>query len=561
MKLFPSILVAFLTCNGAVAQFNGDNNCSPGVYGGGIVPFLNPDLARSTFRFTAFRPDGSGLNCTGCLINQLVDGQPRQYFITARHCIYAGTNGAGFLVPLDRFTFAFNFQSNNGNNDFVPPISLAARTLGNRGEYPEFRYAFESPVRLQYESTSVLNSGFGVDIAMLEILRPIPPHFNVAYAGWKSDQLLGPLGVFNAPMRVIHHPRRDTKRYSETFAVAKTDNPVSYTCRKITKAIDAVFNFFGLTTITETVCGYVDIPQYIVPLMTTGSISGGSSGSPFFTNGSRLFGVTSAALGGDCVNLFPAFGKFLTAFANRQVREPLNPNYNISANLFGIDGRSSVCYTDNPLRLSGNYFPARDYQPDNRIVIRARQNIVAGAIAGSPNAFARFNAAGTGIVPPAGTSLEEGFLRIYTGADFTFTADESIRLVDGFQVQAGAAFSARIQSCAFFATSQPTLPATTESIPPVLSAAEQSESSVLTVSPNPNRGLIDVTYQVRQPGSVSVRLLGVDGKLLQLLTESAEKEPGTYSFQATITGQPTGVYLVELQTQTDKVARRIIIQE
>jgi hypothetical protein len=561
-KILETLFVLLFASSSVMAQFDGDNGCSPGVFSGGLVPAINGDQIRSTFQFTVLRADGTGKNCTGSLINQLVDGQPRQYFITARHCIHEGTNGAGPLMPLNRFRFAFNFQSNNGDNGNVPPIVFPV--FGNRGPYPRFRYAFESPVRYQYESTALFNGGFGVDIAMLEILRPIPPHFNVAYAGWKSDALLGPSGVFNAPMRVVHHPRSDAKKYAETFAVSKTEDGVAENCRLITRGIDAFLNWLGIKSITETVCGWVDIPQYVVPVMTTGAISAGSSGSPFFTNGNRLFAITSATLSeNDCVNLFPLFGKFKTAYANREVREPLNPGYNRDANLFGIDGRSAVCYDANPLRLSGNYFPARDYQPNNQVIIRAGRTIEAGAIAGSTNAYARFDAAGTNVLNPVGTSLEEGFLRIYSGADFVFTAEESIRLVDGFQVQAGATFSARIQSCLAFVNSKPIPPTATtnESLPPVLPAAVQTESSVLSVSPNPSRGPIAGNYQVRQTGAVSVRLLNVEGKILQTVVETTHQEPGTYPFQATLAGQPQGVYLIELQTQTDKIARRVLLQE
>ena len=491
--LFLSLLC--LTPKLVSAQFGDDGNCSPGVYRPDKL--INPNLIRATFRYTI---PGVSI-CTGCLVNQLVSGRPRQFFITARHCLRTGTNGSGPLANLDNLRFVFNFQSRNGDNSTIPITRFPL--IGNQGGYPEFRYAFDSPATLIYESTGLFGSGIGIDIAMLEIVRPIPPHFNTYYAGWKADALLGSGGVLNAPMTLVHHPSGDAKKRAETSLVAQIDNRVSSGCRIITKVFDAIISVFGGKSTTETICSYVDVPQYVVPLLTSGAIRGGSSGSPFFTNGNRLFGVTSLAIG-ECVDIGATFGKFRNAYANREMRDALNPSYNVSANLFGIDGRAVGCYSDNPLRLSGNYFPARDYQTNPQQVISAAINIEAGTVPGSGNAYARFDPTGTFVNPPAGNSLEEGFLRIYNGADFVFTAGQTIRLLPGFTVDAGASFTARIQGCnanaRVGAVDSLVQQAGVTALPPVTPAEE--EPADLVVSPNPGAGLVRCQYVVRQPGAV-----------------------------------------------------------
>ena len=142
------VLIHWLLClsKDGYAQFIGsDLNCSPGVYDGRYSAL--DAQKRAVFRYST--PAGQ---CTGCLVNQQVNGKPRQFFLTARHCIYGGRYGEGDLVSLNDFRFQFNFQSPNGNNDNVP---LGGPFLqSNRGPRDEnFRYGFHSSVNLIYVST------------------------------------------------------------------------------------------------------------------------------------------------------------------------------------------------------------------------------------------------------------------------------------------------------------------------------------------------------------------------------------------------------------------------
>ncbi len=365
-------------------------------------------------------------------------------------------------MNLDNFQFFFNFQSPDGSNNSVP-LGLPL-IQGNRGEtYPDLRYGLESSVSLVYVST-VLRLGPlvpGIDMALLEINQPIPPHFNVHYAGWKSDALLGVGGILNAPMRMFHHPAGDAKKYAETLYIGKTDNVVASYCRTVTKVFDAIIRLFGGKSVTEVICDFVDVPQYEIPALTRGAIRGGTSGSPWFASSGRVFGVLSADLlepvNGNCVNIgLITAGKFRNAYATRNMREALNPNYNSGANLFGIDGRDIGCYPDNPLRLSGDYYPARQYQPNGLIIISAQNNIEAGRVDSDGNAnisgYVDYTGANNTAVRFAATQqnpfgVEERRLRIYDGADFEFRAGGVIRLLDGFSVDRGASFTARIQAC------------------------------------------------------------------------------------------------------------------
>jgi hypothetical protein len=555
------------------AQFNRDGNCNPGVYlGFPTVPApFDYSLVRSTLAFAPVDNQGRRQGrCTGALVNQVIGGKPRQLFLTARHCIRSGTNGSGPLVSFDNMQFVFNFQSRNGDNGVIPDETTPF-VMSNRGEFNQarFRYGFESSVGLIYESTGLLNSGFGIDIALLEIYRPIPPHFNVYYAGWKTDELLGLNGIANAPMTVLHHPRQDTKKRAATAAVLKLRNPVAVSCRFVTRVIDTIIRIFGGRSMTESVCTWVDIPQYVVPVMTTGRISGGSSGSPFFTNGGRLFGVLSASPEqfGDCNDLAITFGKFQNAYASRQVRDHLNPNYNIIANLTGWHGRDVGCYPDNPLRLSGEYFPARDYQPFNAVEISAEQNIEAGQTdvdqdGNNTSSYIDYN--GVGQAVPAQLRLEERRLRVYNGADFTFSAGQRIRLLPGFTADAGSTFTARIKDCGFASFGRQAAP--DESGASLLASVvlptpteQLEEKPMLKLSPNPTGDDLVCEYWVRQPGAVEVNVFSEEGKAVTKLHEAVDQQPGPYRIERNIRDLEAGVYIVQLKSQNHTESKRLLV--
>jgi len=224
------------------AQFGRDNDCSPAIYS---QPFaLTGDIpVRATFRYQA-----AGSFCTGVLVNQQTDDQNlRQLFVTARHCVHEGDFGQGPLVNLNNVTFNFNFQSSDGNIQNVPanqPFMVGNRAINdNANNVTVSRYVFQSPVNLVSE-TDVLVLGFGVDIALLEILTPIPAHFNVAYAGWMPYVPPGPNGSWVAPFHLVHQPAGDVKKYGEAFQLAKFDNPLNLSCRIVTRTIDTIIRIF-----------------------------------------------------------------------------------------------------------------------------------------------------------------------------------------------------------------------------------------------------------------------------------------------------------------------------
>jgi hypothetical protein len=254
----------------------------------------------------------------------------------------------------------------------------------------------------------------GGDFALCEILSPIPPHFNIYYAGWSSQSLINK--AVEAPFVDMHHPKGDIKKRAYAPVIVDGSFTITQGCRVITKVIDFLFGWIWEHRFsTEVICNYIDIPYYY-SVFTEGCTDHGSSGSALLNRNSNVVGTCSG------------FGEFFAKFPNNYlyqgVKNGLNPSNSWSVDQVGIDGRQISCYSS--LNLTGNptsddgrayYFPANHYQSDNHIKLSAA------------------------------TTITVNNTVIVDGSDYEFTAGESITLGSGFEVEAGAKATFSIAPC------------------------------------------------------------------------------------------------------------------
>jgi len=127
-------------------------------------------------------------NCTGTLINRNTsDGDLGFYFITARHCMSVdGLNNNNYIDSTKEWTFYFNYQSPDGDNNSTPEsnrgITDAESSLAPANPIITngYEYLHRSKIRLVADY-------FWGDFALCEMLTPLPPHFNVYFAGWNPS--------------------------------------------------------------------------------------------------------------------------------------------------------------------------------------------------------------------------------------------------------------------------------------------------------------------------------------------------------------------------------------
>lgn len=235
-KIIQLVLaITFLIFNKILAQsFQSSGLCQrdKNINCNNSIGFLN-DYKRAVFTYNStIRAKGTTIqqrsgNCTGTLINRYVNGdQLGYYFITANHCLEDGKflDGTEFERLLgENFIFTFNFQSPSCDDFSVPE--------NNRGEFNGVRYQHVSRVNI------IDRIEYG-DFALLRIETPIPPHFNVFYAGWSAN-----LYQFSTPYRVVHDPKADLKKLSETPFLSTL---LYQSCHWVTYSIDVLLNtLFG----------------------------------------------------------------------------------------------------------------------------------------------------------------------------------------------------------------------------------------------------------------------------------------------------------------------------
>lgn len=374
---------------------------------------VHENTKRAVFKYGYRSTDGNELNiCTGTLLNQMVNqNQIQDYFYTSWHCL----NGEDLSRT---YTFVFNYQSPDADNCSVPTTNRGC--VYQQAPSGAFGFGYE----YIHESTiTVVDHWYIGDQVLCRIDNPIPPHFNVYYAGWLPNiGLITNSLEFNAAYANfigIHHPEGDIKKISRMTYMEPQINPVATSVTIITTIINwiACHIFNNCDYNIQYIINYTEVPSYLADVYN-GTLEEGSSGSPLFNRDGRVMGslvgsVTGEIFGDNCNDVLNdvQYTKFKNFYNYDAVRNVLNPSGAGSVNNNGIGGRKRTCY-DN-LNLQGNYFPLSHYQSDNHFDLHANNDI--------------------NVVGP---------LNIFGESDYTFTAGGDINLGNNLNVDLTAEFAA-----------------------------------------------------------------------------------------------------------------------
>ncbi|GHU72118.1 hypothetical protein FACS189413_14720 [Bacteroidia bacterium] len=158
--------------------------------------------------------------CSGTLVNRNTsDGGIGFYILSARHCIDGmDTNREHYVI--------FNYQSPDANNSSTP--------TSNRGHNYAQSTSLSDTGYEYFHKTKIRIVDYFVwgDFALLELLTPVPPHYNISYAGWSPSIFSAdsnPAGIVG-----IHHPRGDIKKISGVNSFVWGETPIATGCYVVT---------------------------------------------------------------------------------------------------------------------------------------------------------------------------------------------------------------------------------------------------------------------------------------------------------------------------------------
>ncbi|HRO41878.1 MAG TPA: T9SS type A sorting domain-containing protein [Flavipsychrobacter sp.] len=440
-KIYSVILLTLLAKNSAFSQDWGDAaaNCHVNAQDNtsGYVRSYRTAPREATVKIIF----SDGGRCTGTLLNRNQDDSKLGYYLlTAHHCLTESPTSDNISVNFEQeHVLIFNYQSPDGNTTNTAPTNRADNfnilqsgedfINPNQSVTDGYEYLHRTRLRL------VRNYLVG-DFALLEILTEVPPHFNVSYAGWNPNSIYQgfpdgsvPTGQGFDKYIGIHHPGGDIKKISTTPMIIGHDHPGSVTCYTVTTIIDFLFGWIWKRKFsTQVICNPLVIPIISVPTWHAGVMEGGSSGSGLFNMNNKLIGQLSGGLDPVCnsVNYDP-YGKFRFSYIKADVKNALNPSSNTiynraTADIFGIGSRKITCYDNLDLPgasgVSGHYFPASHYQPENTILLQSKNNITTNAP-----------------------------IRVYNGADYRFKAANVIDIDDFFEAEPGSYVEMDIGNC------------------------------------------------------------------------------------------------------------------
>jgi hypothetical protein len=307
------------------------------------------EIARSVVRINGCAP------CTGTLLAQSVNNQSDLDYLllTARHCIHEdltdnGNMGLGPLCDLNNIKLTFNYQ--RPNCDFP------------RSEDDHWFYN---------TNCTLIAEDLNSDLALLRLDTPPPVWFRPYFAGWS---VLPQIGNTTGPFYCIHHPAGREK------AIAKASSAT------VLQAVPSVlppevFNLFGIPFLSGWFAELID--RYYL-IWTEGLIQGGSSGAALFNSNEKVIAGLSAGLitppycdDNDNANDFATFGQLMNFVIDHSaVRNALDKTGN-TLQALSVDGTEILCY-EQDLNLSGEIWPASEYQINNAVTINSSGTIFLG---------------------------------------------------------------------------------------------------------------------------------------------------------------------------------------
>ncbi len=151
-----------------------------------------------------------------------------------------------------------------------------------------------------------------------------------------------------------------------------------------------------------------------------------------------------------------------------------------------------------------------------------------------------------------------GFGQIMPDADIQFDAGELVLLRPGFRAHAGSTFRAYIHGC-LDDSARPNNHSGERSSLTEQENTVTTELSGLSVAPNPFSTSTTLTYTLAEHCQVDLQIFNATGMLIANPVQQQQQEAGDYQYTFEANDLPDGIYLVVLQKDGERVAKRVVL--
>ena len=138
-----------------------------------------------------------------------------------------------------------------------------------------------------------------------------------------------------------------------------------------------------------------------------------------------------------------------------------------------------------------------------------------------------------------------------------FEAGQSITLGVGFSKKGivNGTFTARIANCNPLIT--PTMPSSARITSPISNPL--IDQSTMAIHPNPAKELLNVNYQLGAISTIQIGLYDLTGKRIVEIVPKQTQDKGTFQERFLLSALEPGMYFVILQTEKERISKKLII--
>ena len=155
-------------------------------------------------------------------------------------------------------------------------------------------------------------------------------------------------------------------------------------------------------------------------------------------------------------------------------------------------------------------------------------------------------------------------MKIESGASVKLLAGNRITLNPGFKVEQGSSVSVQIIPCNDGVIRKSMTGNDNEEIIDIIENTKEQKSDELinpalfSIFPNPTNDDFSLAYTLEDNGFVQIDLYNMSGSYIKTFLQLSQQESGIYYYNFSLSGLPTGLYMIVFKTDSKTISNKII---